>query len=253
MFNLQGFQAFFASATIVMLSGAVAADDVLISDSDFNNGDWNATELIDQTPSDTFVFSATQQPTGGNPADGPYRDVVHNSDSPVGTTVQLFAGHLYLPGSFDPGEDGTIASICFELDGRSDNSTAGAVGYGLYIVQDGMSYIAGAGQVLNGVGWQNLSRDELGSANFNKIVDDMIDNTQHPDFSDSGSTIQFGYYTGNGTFGDSNNFGGVDNWLVTIKLVDAPDPPSGEIPEPSTAIALVGMLGLAAARRRRNA
>ena len=217
----------------VARGGVARGETVFVADT-FLNSNWLASELTDTTPGDTFVFTASQQLTGGN-LDA-YRRLTHRSSSPDSPAVAINSAHVYQLGSFDPGEDGTVESIDFSWEGISIASTAGAVGYGALVVQDGVYYAAPGDQVLNDAGWQAFSFPGLGSSDFVGVVGGVIDNSLHPDFSDAGSPIQFGFYAGNGTFGESFNEGGVDNWAVLVHLV-AP------VPEPSSlTILAVGLM-----------
>ena len=214
-------------------SSANATMSTVFSDNVFQDTDWMGFEVRDGTGNDSFVFTGAQRLTGGNPDE--YRRVTHALNTPPGIGVRVESGHLFLGGSFDPGEDGTIISVDFFWEGISINSSAGAVGYGSLVVQDGIAYIRGGGQTLNGVGWEGYSQTGLVGNSFFNIFDSSA-----PDFSDAGAPLQFGFFASNGTFGDSFNDGGVDNWRVVINF----------IPEPSTALLVAtGLIGLAARRR----
>lgn len=219
---------------ILATAATTARGETIFIDDTFLNSNWLATELRDTTPGDTFVFTASQQLTGGNP--DAYRRLTHSSSSPVGPAVSIVSGHLYQSGAFDPGEDGTIESIDFSWDGISIESTAGAMGYGALVVQEGVYYVASGGSVLNGAGWQAFSWPALVGSDFVGVVGGVLDSSLHPDFSDAGSPIQFGFYASNGTFGESFNEGGVDNWAVHVHLATP-------VPEPSSlTILAVGLI-----------
>ena len=136
-----------------------------------------------------------------------------------------------------------FGKIDVTFDGISENSTAGAVGYGFMVRQDGIVYLTGLGQILNGVGWENRSATSLFATSLRGQVGNMGDPNLNPDFSSSGGPIEFGFSASNGTFGESTNNGGVDNWRVTLHLV----------PEPSPAmLTMVILLAGVALRRRPN-
>jgi hypothetical protein len=61
---------------------------------------------------------------------------------------------------------------------------------------------------------------------FVKLSAAGFDLTAHPDFSSTGSPIQFGYASGSGTAGTSSGLtmSGVDNWSVDIIGVPEPSP-----------------------------
>lgn len=225
----------------LLLVPALSAQSATVTfvDATFNNSDWSASELRDTTPANTFVFTGTQLLTGGNP--GSYRQVTQASVSGIGENVSIVAGHVYLPGSFDPATDGAIASISYAMDGISINATAGAVGYSPLLIQNDTAYVAFGFSPLNAAGWQSMSFNDLSSADFFGIINNGFDFSAHPDFTASGAPLVFGFASSNGTFGDSFNEGGMDNWRVDINSVPAPA---------SLPLLLTAFAGLASRTRR---
>lgn len=218
---------------VLGVASAAQAGSVQFSDSIFQDSDWTGSEILDTTGNNSFVFTGAQRLTGGNPDE--YRRVTHSLNTPVGVGVNVASAHVFGGGSFDPGQDGTIVSLDFSWEGISINSSAGAVGYGALVFQDGLAYVHGAGQTLNGVGWEAYSLTGLTGIDFFNLNDSSV-----PDFSNAGSPLQFGFFASNGTFGNSFNDGGVDNWSVVVNFV----------PEPSTASLLsLGLLATALHRR----
>jgi hypothetical protein len=189
--------------------GSANADTSVFSDTEFPDGNWAIFEVIDETPNDSFTFSGTHSAAGGNP--GAYRRAVNSLSTPIASDI--IAGHLYLPGSFDPGDDGSFVSLDVSLDGIGElGGPAGAMAYGVLLQQDGEFFFSSLGGVVNGVGWQTLSKSGLVESDFM-----AADGVSQLDLSDTGSVLKVGVIVSNGTFGEpSVNTGGVDNWSLTI-------------------------------------
>jgi len=223
-------------ALAVSLLGPVVAhgSSITFSDTEFADVDWSAVEIIDTTPNDSYVFTASHGAGGGNP--GAYRAVTNQLSTPIASSIA--SGHLLQGGTFDPGEEGTFLSLDASLDGISAvGNPAGAMGYGVLIEQGG-KYFAGPltpGSVLNGAGWHTLTASGLVEASFLSI-----DGVSVLDLSDAGSVVTVGFYVSNGTYGTpSVNVGGVDNWSVTIHATT----PTGVDPTPSESAAPPFLVG----------
>lgn len=209
---------------------------ISFSDAEFANSNWVGVEILDTTPNDSFVFSATQIGVGGNP--NSYRQVINELNTTAASDIA--SGHLFQGGNFDPGQDGTFVSLDMSFDGIGINGPAGAMGYGVLLEQDGNYFSVGLGQVLNGRGWAAFNGIGLIESNFSALGTGVLD------FSIGGSPIGIGFLVSNGTFGlPSTNEGGVDNWSISITTSAA------QIPEPASLTLFgLGLLSLCAARRR---
>ncbi len=227
-----------AVAGAALLCAASARGAVIsFADSEFLNADWLAFEVNDQTPNDSFSFSATQLGAGGNP--GAYRQVINELNTLVGS--QIASGHLFQGGGFDPGVDGPFKSLAMSFDGISiPGNPAGAMGYGVLLEQGGDFFSHGLGQVLDGLGFAALSATGLTEADFTPFDGGVLDLT------DTGAPVSIGFFVSNGTFGQpSTNEGGVDNWSVSITT---------GVPEPGLAGLLgFGLFALGYLRKRRRA
>ena len=102
---------------------------------------------------------------------------------------------------------------------------SGAVGFGLLALQNGSYYIPNVADYPTANQWVSFAHTGLTASDFS-----LIGGSSHPDFSASGSPIEFGYYTSNGTgFGTGHTDSGIDNYSASI------------VPEPSsTALILFG-------------
>ncbi len=224
------------AAIILGISANAQSTVISFSDSTFQNADWVGVEANDQTPNDSFSFSATQLLAGGNP--DAYRQVINELNTLQGS--QIASGHLFQSGNFDPGEDGSFSSLSMSFDGISfAGNPAGAMGYGVLLEQGGNFFSVGLGQVINDVGFQTFGATGLTAADFVPFDGGVLD------LSDAGSAVSLGFFVSNGTFGEpSTNEGGVDNWSVSV-ITDVPEPES-------LFLFTMGLAGLGLARRHKT-
>ena len=218
---------------LFVLPGQAVA--VTFSDSTFNNGDWTE-QLGFVSPSATGVsFSTTQVGSGGN--GGSFRQTTHNWTGPGGMNVH----HMNNAAVYDPGVSGAISSIDFSFDLNWLNAPGptNAVSYRLLLLQDGIFYTTFVSELIQQNNWISFGQNGLLTSDFGG---------GGPDFSASGSAIQFGYRSGNGTSGSHSltTVSGIDNWSVTVNS-------ASPVPEPSSMLLFgTGALALAGYARRRN-
>lgn len=223
---------------LAVLTPVTALGATVISDTEFANINWSATEIVDTTPNDSFVFSGTQVANGGNP--GAFRTIVSQVSTAVASNVA--AAHIYEAATYDPSGQGAIGSLNFSFDLNAVSGPAGAMGAGAVVRQDGNFFTFGLGQVLNGSGWVGLTTGPLSSLQFNPISGGTLD------FSGNGGVMSFGFFASNGTFGTpSTNTAGFDNFRVEIEPVSVVPLPAGL---PLLLTTLVG-LGVVARRKHR--
>lgn len=217
-----GVSAFVASASVVPL----------INDTQMPLANWSASSI---NTTGGFDFGVGNPGAGGN--GGAYRSISHTSaTSPAsGAVVHLHAV------TWTPATDGAITTLDMMLDVNCfDGGTSNAVGFGLVMVQGGVIFFGPTFTPLTNSGWRtDLRRVSLVATDF----DDRQMSHASPDFSATGGTIRFGFYSSNGTASGAaiNSSSGADNFVVTLDAV----------PAPSVASALL-MGGMAAARRRRR-
>lgn len=191
--------------------GNCCASMVTFTDGTFDN--WMASKILDDTTSGNATFSANQASSGGNPSE--FRRVTHSYQA-----GSIFVGHLFQEASYTPFTQGELLSLDFEYDLVQLNPVPSqAVAYGLLLVQNNTHYLSSTDLIFDGT-WTSFSRDGLGSSDFNLLPGS---GSAALDFSESGSEIQFGYYSANtsvGTFQFRES--GIDNWSVTITTVPEP-------------------------------
>lgn len=231
-----------AAAALSLLAAAGSAHAVIFFDGVFPNANWSATTMTNLSGTGSTV-TAFQNLTGGNPNE--WREVQHTLSVGSGTG-ELVGVHLEVSSFYTPSSQGAITSINYSEDAInliSDRIVPGnGQGTGLAIRQNGKNYILRPPSVMpysSFSTWQPISRPGI-------VATDMweyssaggLNSSSNPDFSITGTQMQFGFWRGNsGNSGYSTDCG-IDNWRVEI------------VPSPGAA-ALLGMGGLLAIRRRR--
>ena len=173
-----------------------ADDDVIILDTDFAPGDW-AISLTSPVE-----FEVAQEATGGNP--GAWRRMTHFGQAE--TTHRLIRpGHQY-----NPATQGAIVSLDVSWDRKLFAETIASERF--LVQQDNVLYRTTERSFFSPT-WQTDSRLEL-------VAGDFADSSgSHPEFSDTGSTLHFGYVRRNfnGTVPH-----GIDNFVVTVRRSPPP-------------------------------
>jgi len=227
------------AAVVASASPAMAITSFF--DGVFNNSDWSVTTITNANGTGSFVMSG-QSPAGGNPNE--FRRVAHalNVSGPGGLVVGV---HMNANAFYNPAVSGAISSIAYSEDSINFSSQGGnGQGSGLAIIQSGRYYLLrNPILVMPYSGFSTWTPNVAGSisaADLHEISNTgAINSASNPDFSASGGVMQLGFWRGN-----SGNFSydtscGIDNWNVRI------------IPAPG-ALALAGLGGLLASRRRRG-
>ena len=233
--------------TLFAAVGSALASPVFF-DGTFNNSDWSLATITNAGGAGSFV-NAFQVPVGGNPT--PYR-IIRNSLS-QGAPNSLVAGvHINVTAIYNPSITGVISSIDYSEDSINLlNQGGNGQGSGLAIFQGGSFYIQrNPVLVMPYVGFSSwtanpapgLVAGDLWEIDF---ATGALNAFSNPDFSASGGPMNFGFWRGNSsgnqTSGVVQSECGIDNWRVEINPVPTP-----------SAVALLGLGGLMAARRRRS-
>jgi YVTN family beta-propeller protein len=164
------------------------ADEVIISDTEFNPADWEATGGGEH--------QSNQEATGGNP--GAWRRTVHFGPANV-------AHRLIRPGSaYDPSQ-GAILTLDVSWDRRLLAESVALEGF--LVEQSGTVYRT-TERALFLPTWQSDSRAGLVAEDFDN------GSGGHPDFTADGGPLRFGYFRRTTT--GQTLAHGIDNFRVTI-------------------------------------
>lgn len=217
-------------AAFVVVTSYGHAETVILFDGDFLEADYDVSLL-----GTTHIGggSASTFPVGGNP--GSFRNVQHQArGGGFGSTSTVWNINTAL--TYDPSTRGAIEQLNYSEDNLSlsDHAYLGAVA----LRQDGFLYRSVetfVTTVSNSV-WTQQEVVGLTAEDFElHFVDPstgqfLVLPTGHPDFSDAGSTIEFGFWRQDGGNGFTRN-GGLDNLRFELQV--------SVVPEPSTALMTV--------------
>jgi RHS repeat-associated protein len=179
-----------------------------IFDGEFDDEDWSRTSLI-RSGSGTIVETSKQILAGGNP--DTYREMTHEW---VGINVIIY--HRYEGFTYDPAVEGAFDTIEYAEDERVPQ-IRGTLGGGMAIYQDGKIFRTFE-RGFNNFGWQTYAEDNLTEEDF-KDETFWISGIpgENPDFSESGSPMQFGFWRSNFIPNFQVVIHAIDNWSVTLR------------------------------------
>jgi hypothetical protein len=179
----------------------------------------DATSLEKIASLSTQPASTGAQLGEGNPGDE-WR-VTQVANHPSGATQSLVVGfHVGSPHTYDPQSSGAIVSINGQIDyqTRSDAQMGGGQALWAVAVRQNGTVYRGMGSIATGspsAVWATHQQLVLTSTEFA----DVTGAPGNPDFSENGSTIEFGFVTANasGVGGPGRNTEvSYDNWSVTL-------------------------------------
>lgn len=229
------------SAAIAVAALATQASAVVYFDGVFNDLDWTQSNFVNPTGLGSFA-NAFQMPVGGNANE--YRIIRHSLVVSDPGNGQYTGVHLKTTALYNPSTQGAISYIDYSEDSKNFlNQVGNGQGSGLAIYQAGRFYIQRSPiLVMPYAGYSNWAANSapgLVASDLHEIdITGFMNPFSNPDFSASGAIMQLGFWRGNSGNSSYNTECGIDNWHVNI------------VPAPG-AIALMGMGGLLAARRRR--
>ena len=229
-----------ALTTVACASSAQAA--VSFFDGVFNNSDWslNVTTNASGAGSSSVGFQVL---TGGNPNE--YRRIRNSLVVGSAGNGAVIGVHMNNFAFYTPSSSGAITSIAYSEDSINflPAQAGNGQGTGLAIIQNGKNYLLrNPTLVMPAAGFSNWATNAAPSIVASDLWElsgaGTLNAFSNPDFTITGSVMQFGFWRGNSANQNINTDCGIDNWSVTI------------VPTPGS-LALLGLGGLAAGRRRR--
>jgi uncharacterized protein (TIGR03437 family) len=230
-----------------LAAGMPALADITYTDGTFNDSDW---QLVLFTSSAGGTYRSQQASAGGNP--GSYRRIDISLNASTGAVVAQSGGQLHPTDYYPyptptptptPAASSNVWGAQFHIAAVYNPRTMGAISSIDY--SEDAIYIGGATGEGQGTGPAVRQRDSSGvlrtyvattvtnrpttwspnsltgllATNFSLLGGGttFLDNSSHPDFSASGSALQFGYWRGNTTQGAGySTAAGIDNWKVVV-------------------------------------
>lgn len=181
-------------------------DMVIFADSEFAPGDWTLEYFFELGAGGTTT--AQQQGSGGNP--GAYRMITNTVfQAPPYAAVSGF--HAYRLGTYDPASQGAILMIDYSEDAIMISGGGAGQAAGPALRQGDLIYLCHFSTPEPH--WTKHLLVGLTSEDF--YVRGYPD--LHPDFSEQGAPIEFGFWRGNSTYSSGYTIvGGIDNWSMTL-------------------------------------
>jgi len=231
---------------------SVAQAGVLVSDGDFTS--WSSFSFVTDDPTvvtpgpGTSTGSAVTVPTGGNP--GAYLSLTETFTT--GDTI--WTGGIKTDYTYDPATQGALTSLGIKVDLRDPTFGATRATAWLLVVSQGGKryYSVPFNAYTNSSILASFSENDLTSASFdtNPWAGNfgVKPDGQSPDFSSSGTPLEFGFMIGNRVvgFGTLANTVGMDDFVISEA---GPEAGPANVPEPSallllaTSVVVAGCVG----------
>lgn len=221
-----------AISLLMLISVSAKSTPITFFDGDFSSEDWESFLAYKSPSYATIIFGESQISTGGIP--GAYLAMWQQHSHLYSNSSVWHWNNKFI---YDPAIDGAILQIDYSADIYRTGGN-GTLLDGLILWQADSWFYSSLHNSFSSKGtWQNSLINNLKSSDFIELNGASI----KPDFSSSGSKIQFGYFR-NTKLSDFYSGGtinhGIDNWSVQITRTSPPPEPT--VPEPGT----LGLFGL---------
>ena len=196
-----------ANRALLLAGGATAAEIVVVDDTTFDESDWEFVKLPTQ-PDECLVF---HDPTGisvcgqqaGESSDGDgfsFGGLSEITGEGVVTTDLIVGAHVEDHLAYSLGTSGAVTHLDAQFELLNLGATQGVTSRipGHLIVEQGGSFYISLQKVSvtstgGPAGFLSFVAIALDSGDFSRVTAGAIDPTSHPDFSDAGAPLRFGF------------------------------------------------------------
>jgi hypothetical protein len=206
---------------LLCLARAAHAAPTVFHDETFTDADWTLVTFGFRSGGGAMAGGSVTaaQDASGNP--GPSRQVTDNVPAAPSASEYstVFGAHFRTGLTYDPSTQGAIASLDYSEDAILVTGGGDGQATGCALRQNGQVYITGGTLVTPAKTWTHKSLSGQKSGNFVHLTAAGLDGSAHPDFTATGTPIEFGFFRGNsnGPGGGSYSIvGAIDNWRVRV-------------------------------------
>lgn len=201
---------------VSMAAGGQRQVDML--DAVFPDASWTTTTIYDTTVSADATATAVQRDSGGHP--GAFRETTQQWTGSNNASTGIEVAHLHSFATHDPLLAGAIDHVDFSFDAIVLSQQGGTPGVAIFPLLKQNGYYYQFYDTGNPVVWTHKAFSGLTASDFVNANAGNGAGPLNPDFSTSGTPIQFGYGTANGSAMSvpMKTTSGVDNWNVVLTL-----------------------------------
>jgi hypothetical protein len=205
--------------SIILAALAVGSLPHASASTDFSDGDFSSGWTYGQiTAGNGGSASISLQGSGGSPG----------AHLVAATSVAADCGAIYAFGlkssaTYNPATDGALASFNYSEDAKLIDGFGSGQATGPAIWQAGKLFVLPGFPTGTDGNWHHMARGGLTASEFIEVLGgpcpNYTDPGSHPDFSENGSTMTFGFFRANSQidgFGSYSITAAIDNWFVSL-------------------------------------
>ena len=185
---------------------------------DFFDGDFTTDWVYSQVTAGNGGSASMSVQGGGVPGSCVVAETHVNEDCGA-----IYAFAFKSSATYDPSSQGALASLNYSEDAKLIDGFGSGQATGPAIQQGGRLYVLPQFPTGTDTNWHHMARGGLTASAFIEVVGggcpDYIDLGSHPDFSETGPTMTFGYFRANSQLDDFPEYSitaAIDNWFVSL-------------------------------------